>query len=142
MNWLTITTTLLAAILPSIVSIATTISQSKINKQNNDFQLELNKQNNDLKEKMYRLEHYYSKQDDYMGSYLYSLINYLNIPNESNLLKYKSAMAKVYMYVPYKTYSQIEEINYFVDNNDFNKVKELLSEGFYSELTKELHKDK
>ena len=142
MNWLTITTTLLAALLPSAVSIVVTIHQSKINNENNKFQLELNKQNNDLKEKMYRLEHYYSKQDVYMSSYLDSLAEYLIEPTENKLLKYKSSMAKAYMYVPFKTYVQIEEIDEYINRNNFDKVKELLSEGFYSELTKELHQNK
>ena len=104
MNWLTITTTLLAALLPSVVSIIVTINQSKINKENNSFQLELNKQNNDLKEKMFRLEFYYSKQDTYITAYLDSLTAYLIIPSEENLIKYKSALTKVLMYISPKAH--------------------------------------
>ena len=142
MNWVTIVTTLLAATLPSVVSIVSARHQSIINEQNNELQLSLNKQNNDMQEKMYRLEYYYSKQDLYVNTYLEALTNYLNIPSEENLLKYKSSLAKVYMYVSSTTSARIEEIDDSLNKKDFSEVKELLSEGFCNELAKEFLKKK
>ena len=111
MNWLTITTTLIAAIAPSVVSIVTIYHQTKINKQNNEFQLRLK-----------YLDYYVMQKDLAISSYLDCLFKYLDNQSQANLTNYQIAMSKVCIYVSEKSYNEIDKINYFIKNNNVNDV--------------------
>ena len=131
MNWLTITTTLIAAIAPSIVSIVSICVQEKNNKTNNELQLEINKLNNEHQLKLKQFELYDSPKNSFINCYLDNLIQYFNNPSSENFINYQFSMAKSSMYVSAKIYSEIDHINDAIENNKIDEVKNI---HFYSLL--------
>lgn len=123
MNWLTIVTTLIAAIAPSVVSIVTTIVQSSINKQNNEHQLNLNEQSYNFQLETKKFENYYLQKTESLNKYIDSLITYVYSPSEENLITYKLNMSKVCLYVSPQIYNDILDINSYLEEKKFDTVK-------------------
>ena len=124
MNWFSFILSLVAAIVPSVVSIVTVYLQFKNNKDNNNRLLEADKINNENKIKLKHLDYYYSEKSSIVGKYLENLINYLNNPSENNLLNYQISMAKASMYVSKKVYEEIEFIDQLINDNKLKTVKD------------------
>lgn len=115
MTWLTIVTTLTAAIAPSIVSIVANIVQYKINKQNNEFQL-----------KQKEIDTFYSHRNIAINNYLDSLSNYINISSKENLSAYQSTYCKVSIYVSQRVFDHINTINDCINKQHFEEIPSLL----------------
>lgn len=137
MNWLTITTTLIAAIAPSVVSIVTLCLQQRTNKKNNELQLEINKLNNEHQLKLKQFELYKSPKNSSINCYLDNLIQYLNNPSSENFINYQFSMAKASMYVSAKIYSEIDDINTAIQNNKIDDVKK----SYFSSLLDAINAD-
>lgn len=122
MNWLTIITTLIAAIAPSIVSIYVSNNQLKINEQNNLHQLNLNSQNNEHQLNLKKLEYFEKVKINSLNDYFDKLATYLNNPTPSNLSSYQAAMSKVSLYVSKKVYLKISDINSSISEGKIDEV--------------------
>ena len=115
MNWLTITTTLIAAIAPTVVAIVSNVLQYKSNEQNHNFQL-----------KQKELENYYSQKTTAMNNYFDALATYINVRNEQNLSAYQSAYCKMSMYCSKKVYKKLSEINFDIEEQHLARINDRL----------------
>ena len=140
MNWLTIVTTLIAAIAPSIVSIVTVRYQSKNNQQNNDCQLQLNKTNNEHQLKLNQLEYYSSEKCTAVSNYLDDLTYYLKYRSDGCFTKYKISMTKACMYVSKSVYGCIRDIDVALEDNHFDDVQTYLLDELLETLNSEVPK--
>lgn len=138
MDWLTVTTTLAAAFVPSIVSITNSICQFKINAQNNEHQLKLNEQSNNFQLKSKKIENYYLDKTNSISKYLEYLIIYLHDQSQENFLNYQLAMSKICMYVSSDIYENILDIHHQIQKSEFDKIKKDGLEFLLDELNKEV----
>ena len=140
MDKLTIVTTLIAAIVPSVVAIINAIvnnlSQLNMNKQNNDFQLQFSQQNNNHQIQQKQLEHYYSQKTIAINDYIDSLSKYLHNKNSKTLLNYKLSLSKICTYVSKDIYSSIKHIDYDIEQKAFD-----LAQSNFEHLLNELNRE-
>ena len=124
MDKLTIVTTLIAAIAPSVVAIINAIvnnlSQLNMNKQNNDFQLQLSQQNNNHQIQQKQLEHFYSQKTVAINDYIDNLSKYLHNENSETLLNYKLSLSKICTYVSKDIYSSIKLIDFNIEQKQLD----------------------
>lgn len=131
MNWLTIVTTLLAAILPSAISLITLHYNFKINKQNNEYQLK-------LKEK----EFLYQQRNQALNSYADCLNTYLYYPSDKTKFDYLASILKVSLYVSPEVYYEIDSINKFINQNQLDTAREIEVDYLAKKLNEETHNNK
>lgn len=138
-NWLTITTTLIAAIAPSVISFFTIIYQVKINRDNNKQQLELNKQSHDYQLKQKQLEIYNTIKTTVINDYLDNLNNYIFNPTDKNFINYQIAMSKTCMYTSKKNYETISIIDSLIKAKQFDTIKNSYLACLFNDLNIEAH---
>ena len=138
MDWVTVITTLIAAIAPTVISIANSMHQTKINTQNNEHQLKLNEQSNSFQLKSKKLENYYLDRTNSINNYLESLITYLHDQSQENFINYQLAMSKICMYVSSSIYNNILDIHYLIQKSEFDKIINEYLELLLDELNKEV----
>ena len=137
MDWLTITTTLVAAIAPSVISIVSLCLQQKTTKENNELQLKISNLNNEHQLKLKDLDFIQSQRTNAINSYLDSLVQCIYNPTQDNLMLYQSAMAKVALYVSPEVYEEVDSINTHIQSENYSGIQKF----FFTRLVDAINAD-
>ena len=101
------------------------------------YQYFANKQDNDFKIKLKNLELYFPAKNQAIDNYLDCLSKYLSHQTDTNFYNYQVSMAKVSMYVSSEIKNAISSIDLFINEKNFKKASELISDSLSPELYKE-----
>ena len=133
---------LVASIVPSVVSIITICVQYYISKNNNERLLKSDKLNNENQLNLKRLDYYYSEKVLAINTYIDCLFKYLNDKSKENLFYYQIAKAKACMYLSSSACDQAEIINFKISKNQINDFYDTDLEFLIDELRKDSQQNK